>query len=337
MSKQRKSSRRRDGESGEAEAVPMPERIDMKDVRIGVDLGGTTVKLGLFREEALLDKWEIPTRKENQGAGILVDIKDSIEEKLDEHAINKNEILGVGIGVPGPVDADGIVHECVNLGWGTFNVEKELEGLLNLPVKAGNDANVAALGEQWQGGGKGCHSMVMITLGTGVGGGIILDGKILAGTNGAAGEIGHMPVVYDETEYCNCGKKGCLEQAASATGIVKTAKRLLAASEAASALREKEELTAKDVFDEAKNGDELAVQAVEKLGEYLGIATAHVACVADPQVFVIGGGVSKAGEVLISTVEKYYREKAFKGSRGAQFKLAMLGNDAGIYGAAKLI
>lgn len=309
----------------------------MKNIRVGVDLGGTTVKLGLFREETLMDKWEIPTRKENHGAGILVDIKNSMEEKLAEHNISKDEILGVGIGVPGPVDAEGVVHECVNLGWGTFNVEKELEDLLKLPVKAGNDANVAALGEQWQGGGKGCQSMVMITLGTGVGGGIILDGKILAGTNGAAGEIGHMPVVYDEPDYCNCGKKGCLEQVASATGIVKTAKRLLAASSEASALRGREEFTAKDVFDEAKNGDALAIQAVEKLGEYLGIATAHVACVTDPEVFVIGGGVSKAGEVLISTIEKYYKEKAFKGSRGAKFKLAMLGNDAGIYGAAKLI
>lgn len=309
----------------------------MKNVRVGVDLGGTTVKLGLFREETLMAKWEIPTRKENHGAGILSDIKDSIEEKLAEHNISKEEILGVGIGVPGPVDAEGVVHECVNLGWGTFNVEKELEALLNLPVKAGNDANVAALGEQWQGGGKGCRSMVMITLGTGVGGGIILEGKILAGTNGAAGEIGHMPVVYDEPDCCNCGKKGCLEQVASATGIVKTAKRLVECSTEASTLRGKEKFTAKDVFDEAKNGDALAVQAVEKLGEYLGIATAHVACVTDPEVFVIGGGVSKAGEVLISTIEKYYKEKAFKGSRGAQFKLAMLGNDAGIYGAAKLI
>lgn len=309
----------------------------MKDIRIGVDVGGTTVKLGLFRADTLTDKWEIPTRTEQNGAGILSDIKDSIEEKLKEKNISKEEVLGVGIGVPGPVDGEGIVHGCVNLGWQTFSVEKELGELLNLPVKAGNDANVAALGEQWQGGGRGCGSMVMITLGTGVGGGIILNGRILAGVHGAAGEIGHMPVIYDETEYCNCGKKGCLEQAASATGIVRTAKRLLAQSSQESTLRSREDFTARDVFDEAKKGDALAGQAVERLGEYLGIAAAHIACVVDPEVFVIGGGVSRAGEVLIETIKKYYKEKAFKGTREAGFKLAELGNDAGIYGAARLL
>ena len=309
----------------------------MKNTRIGIDLGGTTVKLGLFHDELLTDKWEIPTRREEDGSHILEDIRDAVEDKLLEKNINKEEILGAGIGVPGPVDECGIVHECVNLGWGVFSIEKELSALLSLPVKAGNDANVAALGELWQGGGKGYQDMVMITLGTGVGGGIILDGKIRAGVHGAAGEIGHMPVIYDETEYCNCGKKGCLEQAASATGIVRTAKRLLAESEDRSSLREIEGFTAKDVFDEAKKGDVLAKQAVEKLGEYLGIAAAHIACVIDPEVFVIGGGVSRAGAVLINTVEKYYKEKAFKGTRAAVFKLAELGNDAGIYGAARLI
>lgn len=309
----------------------------MKDIRVGVDVGGTTVKLGLFRAETLTDKWEIPTRTENNGTGILPDIKDSIEAKLKEKNISKDDVLGVGIGVPGPVDAEGVVHGCVNLGWPTFSVEKELGELLALPVKAGNDANVAALGEQWQGGGRGCQSMAMMTLGTGVGGAIILDGKILAGVHGAAGEVGHMPVIYDEPEYCNCGKKGCLEQAASATGIVRTAKRLLAASAQESTLRGIEQLTSKDIFDEAKKGDALAGQAVEKLGEYLGIASAHIACVVDPEVFVIGGGVSKAGMVLIETIKKYYKEKAFKGTREAKFKLAELGNDAGIYGAAKLV
>lgn len=309
----------------------------MKDIRIGVDLGGTTVKFGLFCAETLTGKWEIPTRTERNGAGILSDIKDSIEEKLKEKKISKKEVLGVGIGVPGPVDAEGIVHGCPNLGWQTFSVEKELGGLLDLPVKAGNDANVAALGEQWKGVGRDCSSMVMITLGTGVGGGIILNGKILTGVHGIAGEIGHMPVVYDETEYCNCGKKGCLEQAASATGIVRTAKRLLAQSSQESALRDRETITAKDVFDEAKKGDALAGQAVERLGEYLGIAAAHIACVVDPELFVIGGGVSRAGEVLIQTIKKYYKEKAFQGTKEAGFKLAELGNDAGIYGAARLL
>lgn len=313
-------------------------KIKMADMRIGIDLGGTTVKLGLFCEERLTDKWEIPTRKEEQGSYILEDIRNTITDRLQKNGISRESVLGVGIGVPGPVDEKGIVHGCVNLGWGIFPIEEELSALLSLRVKAGNDANVAALGELWQGGGKGYQDMVMITLGTGVGGGIILDGKICAGIHGAAGEIGHMPVIYDESEYCNCGKKGCLEQAASATGIVRTAKRLLLSEpETGSSLRAIGDFTAKDVFDQAKQGDAIAGQAVEKLGEYLGIAAAHIACVIDPEVFVIGGGVSRAGAVLIDTIEKYYKEKAFGGTKAAAFKLAELGNDAGIYGAARLV
>lgn len=309
----------------------------MKNVRIGIDVGGTTVKLGFFRGEELIEKWEIPTRKEDKGSHILEDIADAIKEKLMAKNISRDEILGVGIGVPGPVDEQGMVHECVNLGWGTFPIENILGELLKIPVKAGNDANVAALGELWQGGGRGSQDMVMITLGTGVGGGIILGGRILAGRHGAAGEIGHMPVVYEETEYCNCGKQGCLEQAASATGVVRIVRRLLEESEKTSALRKMETFTAKEVFEEAKKGDVLAGQAVEKLGEYLGIAAAHIACVVDPEVFVIGGGVSAAGQVLIDVIEKYYKKKAFKSTRSVSFRLAELGNDAGIYGAAKLV
>ena len=309
----------------------------MKNIRIGIDLGGTQVKFGIFQGEVLADKWEIPTRREDNGSYILKDITDSIENRIKQKNISKEEILGAGIGVPGPMDEKGIVHSCVNLGWGVFSVEEELGKLLNIPVKAGNDANVAALGELWQGGGKGYRDMVMITLGTGVGGGIILDGKIRAGVHGAGGEIGHMSVVYDETEACNCGKKGCLEQVASATGIVRTAAKLLKNSDKPSTLRDIANFTAKDIFDEAKKGDAVATAAVEKLGEYLGIATAHIACVIDPEIFVIGGGVSKAGEVLIRTIKKYYKEKAFKGCTETVFALATLGNDAGIYGAAKLL
>lgn len=304
----------------------------------GVDLGGTTVKMGLFEEEkGLLEKWEIVTRTEDNGSHILDDIAASITEKMQENTLNREDILGVGIGVPGPVDKDGVVFCCVNLGWENYPVEKELEKRLGMPVKAGNDANVAALGEMWQGGGRGCRNVVMVTLGTGVGGGIILDGEIWPGNHGAAGEIGHMSVVYDETEVCNCGKKGCLEQVASATGIVKEAKKILAASDQPSVLRSLEAITAKDVFDAAKEGDKLAAAVTEKLGEYLGIALSHVACVVDPEIFVIGGGVSRAGEVLIQLVQKYYREKAFSGIKDIRFALAQLGNDAGIYGAARLI
>ena len=303
----------------------------------GVDVGGTSVKLGLFDEDGkLIDKWEITTRKEENGKYILSDVSTSIEEKMKEHAVAKSDVIGIGIGVPGPVMADGTVIQCVNLGWGTVNVANELHSLLDIPVRVGNDANVAALGEAWQGGGKGFSDVVMVTLGTGVGGGIILDGKILTGSKGAAGEIGHILVNYDEPDSCNCGKTGCLEQYASATGIVKEAKRILEATNKESKLRMISPLTAKDIFDCAKDGDELAVEAVNQLCKYLGIALSHVSAVVDPQAFVIGGGVSKAGTVLTENISKYYDDRVMLALKNKVFCLAELGNDAGIYGSAKL-
>ncbi|MBQ2275771.1 MAG: ROK family glucokinase [Lachnospiraceae bacterium] len=310
----------------------------MAEFGFGVDLGGTTVKLGLFGVEGnILDKWEIPTRKENQGAYILGDIAEALNKKLEERNIPKYNVAGVGMGVPGPIKDDGTVMKCVNLGWDIFNVAEELSKLMDLPVKVGNDANMAALGESWQGGGKGFKNVVMVTLGTGVGGGIIVDGKMIAGTNGAGGEIGHITMNTEETASCGCGKKGCLEQYASATGIVNSAKKLLASSDKPSALRELDEVTCKDIFDCAKANDELAKELVESLGKNLGLALAHISCVVDPEVFVIGGGVSKAGDILLEVIQKYYVQYAFHASRNTKFALAKLGNDAGMYGGAKLI
>ncbi|HOO26941.1 MAG TPA: ROK family glucokinase, partial [Lachnospiraceae bacterium] len=223
-----------------------------------------------------------------------------------------------------------------NLGWPVMNLENELWELTKLPVKAGNDANVAALGEMWKGGGKGYDDMVLVTLGTGVGGGIIVNGKILTGSNGAGGEIGHIHVEDEEAEACNCGNKGCLEQYTSATGIVRLANRKLAQTDAPSILR-REEVTAKTVFDAVKENDTLAVEIAEEFGEYLGKGLAAIAGVSNPDIFVIGGGVSKAGEILISYIQKYYKKYVFHASREAKFVLATLGNDAGIYGAAKLV
>lgn len=303
----------------------------------GIDLGGTTVKLGLFDEAGtVLDKWEIKTRTENGGDLILSDIADSIKAKMVEKKIEKKDVKGAGIGVPGPVDAEGIVHRCVNLGWGEFNVSEKLSGLLDLPVKAGNDANVAALGEMWQGGGKGYKNVVAVTLGTGVGGGIIIEGMMVAGATGAAGEIGHLHVEDHEEDTCGCGNKGCLEQYASATGIVRLAKRRLAKDEKASCLRGIE-VTAKDVWDGVKAGDELAIEVAETFGDYLGKGLAAVGAVVNPEIMVIGGGVSKAGEILLTYIEKYYTKYVFHGSRNVKLALATLGNDAGIVGAAKLI
>ena len=307
----------------------------MANYVFGVDIGGTTVKIGLFSIEGeLLDKWEITTRKDDGGAYILQDIADSVEAKMTEKGISKEDVKGVGMGVPGPVKEDGTVVKCVNLGWGVFNAANELSEIIGLPVKVGNDANMAALGEYWQGGGKAYQNIVMVTLGTGVGGGIIINGKMLSGVNGAGGEIGHMPIDPEEQDVCNCGKKGCLEQYASATGIVRLANRALQASDKPSVLREAKYISAKEIFDAAKNGDNLALELMEEHGKRLGYALASVACVVDPEAFVIGGGVSKAGDILLNTVKKYYQEYAFHACRNTEFCLATLGNDAGMYGGA---
>ena len=311
----------------------------MKKYCFGIDVGGTTVKMGLFTTEGeLLDKWEIPTRKEDGGAYILNDVAASVEAKLAEKNIAKEDVAGAGIGVPGPTLDTGYVSICVNLGWKDKNPANELSELLSIPVKAGNDANVAALGEMLKGGGEGYLDVVLLTLGTGVGGGIIINGEIAPSHRGVGGELGHITVNPDEEATCNCGNHGCLEQYASATGVVRIANKLLAASKEESSLRTLETVTAKDVFDAAKAGDHLAVEAVEVLGKYLGLVVANVALTVDPDVFVIGGGVSKAGQVLIDVITKYYHNFAkIIGDNKAKVVLAKLGNDAGIYGAARMV
>lgn len=310
----------------------------MKKYGFGVDVGGTTIKMGFFETSGkLIDKWEIKTDTSNGGENILSDIAKAIDNKLAQEGISKNDVQGVGVGVPGPVNSKGIVLKCVNLGWGVFNVEEELASLIGLKVKAGNDANVAALGEMWQGAGKGSEDMVMVTLGTGVGGGIIVDGKVIAGANGAGGEIGHITVNNDEIEACNCGQYGCLEQYTSATGIVRMAKRKLAKTDEETSLRAVEELSAKTIFDEAKKGDKIAGELVEELGKILGGTLSNIAAVTNPEVIVIGGGVSKAGQILIDTIHKHFTESVFHACKDTRFVLAGLGNDAGMYGCVKML
>lgn len=309
----------------------------MKKYAFGVDIGGTTVKLGLFdKEGCVLDKWEIPTVKDNHGVQILPDVANSIKAVMAEKGITEDDVEGVGVGVPGPVDAEGNVQKAVNLGWDVFNIPKVLSGYLDLPVKAGNDANVAAYGEMWQGGGKGCSNMVAVTLGTGVGGGIIINGQILTGATGAGGEIGHIHIEDNETDVCGCQNRGCLEQYASATGVVRLATRRLAKDDAPSVLRN-EKLTAKAVFDAVKAGDAVAIEIAEQFGDYLGKGLAAVAAVVNPEMFVIGGGVSKAGEILFDYIRPAYDKYVFHGCRSAKLALATLGNDAGIFGAAALV
>lgn len=312
----------------------------MANYVFGVDVGGTTVKLGLFDQDGnVIDKWEIPTRTENGGKAILPDIAESIQAKTEEKKIDREDVAGVGVGVPGPVDGNGIVHTAVNLGWGHLDLKNELSGLLGgMRVEGGNDANVAALGEMWKGGGQGYHNLVAVTLGTGVGGGIIINGEIMTGSNGAGGEIGHIHVEDNETERCGCGNLGCLEEYASATGIVRLARRALAKSDKESVLRSGE-VSAKTVFDAVKAGDELAVEVAREFGEYLGKGLGVIAGVLDPEIFVIGGGVSKAGEVIFDYIKPPFERTVFKfkGCKDTVFALATLGNDAGIYGAAKMV
>ena len=307
----------------------------------GTDIGGTTVKMGLFDEKGdMLEKWEIVTRKENNGENILPDIVKSIKEKNSEKSIETDDILGIGMGVPGPITEDGRVLKCANLGWGIFSVADEMSKLTGVKkVKVGNDANVAALGEQWRGGGRGFDNIVMVTLGTGVGGGIIMNGKILTGENGAAGEIGHITVNPKETLTCGCGCKGCLEQYSSATGVIRLAKERLEASDKPSELRKfaDDQIGGKEVFDAYKAGDELAAEAVDEFAAYLGMGLGNVASVVDTQAFVIGGGLSKNGPIVIELIKKQYEKNVMFALKNTEFRLAELGNDAGMYGAVRMV
>lgn len=303
----------------------------------GIDLGGTTVKLAYFDEYGtMLDKWEIPTVTANGGQQILPDIAASIKDYLEKNSIASDYILGLGIGVPGPVDGKGVVNKCINLGWGVFNISETLSALTGFPVKAGNDANVAALGEYWKGGGAGCENMVFVTLGTGVGGGIVIGGNLLHGSHGSGAEIGHMVLNPRETVACNCGKYGCVEQYCSATGIARLAKNHLSAIAADSVLRNIESVTAKDVFDAAKTGDAVAQEILEQFYDYMGQFLGSLCSAVDPEVVVLGGGVSKAGQVLLDGVENSFHKYVFHAASGAKFALASLFNDAGAYGAFKL-
>ncbi|MGN0135580.1 ROK family glucokinase [Anaerotignum sp.] len=305
----------------------------------GIDIGGTTVKIGLVTETGrIAANWEIPTRKGSDPKGLLEDVKASLESCLREKKIPKEDILGIGMAAPGPVTADGVLHGAVNIGWGDVDLAAEAEGIIGIsPVRIGNDARVAALGEAIYGAGAGAKSMLMVTLGTGVGGGVVLEGNILMGDSGVAGEIGHMTIDPYETEACNCGKKGCLEQYASATGMVRMTEKFLAEKTEDSVLRRREAISAKDLWDAAKNGDALANEITDFVCDRLGNALANAIYIADTERIVIGGGVCAAGQFLLDKIEKAYQGKVFEHSRNKTFALAKLGNDAGIQGAAALI
>lgn len=310
----------------------------MKNYGFGVDVGGTTIKIGFFEKTGnLIEKWEIPTDTTDSGKCILNDIAVSIKSYIKKNQIEESDVIGIGVGVPGPVTNGSKVSRCVNLGWTDVNVVSELSALTGLHVKVANDANIAALGEMWQGGAKGSRNVVVITLGTGVGGGIIVDGKVVEGFHGAGGEFGHLVVNRYEKEQCNCGNYGCLEQYVSATGVVRMTNKYLKENKKDTYLRRIDNLSAKDIFDAAKLGDEAALNIVSEFGYILGSTLAKIATVVDPEVFVFGGGVSKAGSIIVDNVKKAYISEVLFACKDARFALATLGNDAGIYGGMRLV
>ncbi|MCA0970086.1 ROK family glucokinase [Halobacillus litoralis] len=314
----------------------------MEKFFLGADIGGTTVKLAVINSSGeIKKKWEIPTNTDNQGASIPEDISQAINETLDELHIDKDQLVGIGAGAPGFVDTDtGYIHEAVNIGWKNFDFGNILKSLTGLPVWVDNDANLAALGENWLGAGEGAENLIAVTLGTGVGGGIISNGQIINGANGTAAEIGHMTVVKEGGAPCNCGKTGCLETETSATGIVRKAKLALAdfPSSSLKSSIDQQSLTSKEVFEAASNGDELAESVLEDVIDVLGLSIANLAIALNPEKIVVGGGVSQAGEQLLRPLRDSYQSYALaRTAEATTFDLARLGNDAGVIGGAYLV
>lgn len=314
----------------------------MKKYLLGVDIGGTTIKIGIITEQGeIFDKWEITTKTGEEADQIPTDIWQSISQKIVEHEIEDKQLIGIGAGAPGfIISQTGEVAEAVNLGWKDFPLGNLLHQLSGLPVYIGNDANIAALGENWLGSGELANYLVMITLGTGVGGGIIVDGKIVSGVNGTAGEIGHLTMDLNG-HACNCGRVGCLETIASATGIARIAEEKINHFEDSilvTTFNETNKLTAKDVFDAYKLNDACAIEVVEQITDQLGLAIANIATIINPEKILIGGGVSKAGDALLNPLKKAYQKYALPRSEaGSTFEIARLGNDAGIVGGAYLV
>ena len=302
---------------------------------VGVDLGGTSVKMGLFTSSGeLLESWSIKTDRSDNGKNILRDIAKSVSVKLAMKGIDKKQVDGLGIGIPGAVRR-GVVDKCINIGWGYVDIVKELEPLCGIKVYVENDANTAALGEFKVGTGADYNGIVFLTLGTGVGGGIISDGRIIQGFSGYGGEVGHMRVNYDETERCNCGACGCLEQYTSSTGIRRLALKRLKESDEESTLREyKDDLTTKDIFHEAEeNGDKIAGEAIDYAMKMLGRACGNMCHVVNPEAVIMGGGVTNAGDFLLKKAKKEFDKNVKYIAGDTKICLASLGEKAGIYGA----
>ncbi|MEA4815755.1 MAG: ROK family protein [Lachnospiraceae bacterium] len=306
----------------------------------GIDIGGTTVKIGLFAGRGeLLYKCSIKTDISEEGENIICDTANCIKDIINLKSISFSEISGIGVCVPGPVMEGGTTSFCPNIGWRMFNVEKAFSDILDLPVKSGNDATFAALGEKWQGSAKSFSNFVMIVIGTGIGGGIFVDGKPVLGLVGAAGEIGHMTVNPFETEYCRCGKRGCLEQYASATGIINLTKKYIKEGLSTSLGSSNLDLTnldLKDIFKAYNSNDECARKAVDIFIRYLGLAMANINSVLDPEAFIIGGGVSNSGDFILDKIKEAYARFSFSEKGSKTITISKLKTYAGIYGGASL-
>lgn len=321
--------------------------LSQKEWYIGIDLGGTAIKLAFVTEQGeIAYKVEEATPVSEDGDHTLLQMNHMIEKGLNALQLDRQDMKGIGIGAPAFLDLErGFVYSAVNLGWKDFPLKDRLEEITKMPVIVDNDANVAALGEMWQGAGQGATNLLCITLGTGVGGGVIIQGQIYHGARGTSGEIGHYTSIVDGGYPCNCGKTGCLETVASATGIVRLALEALdqeqglgKPSTLARYLAEKGRIEAKDVVICAQEGDLLSLQILEQVGHYLGIALGNYAIVMNPEKIVIGGGVSKAGEVLFKRIRNYYDKYALPNFTGnIEIVPATLGNDAGVIGAAWLV
>lgn len=303
----------------------------------GVDIGGERIRLSYLDETGkLLSKWTVETPRGQGTNQVLSVIAEQVEGYMSENGIFEDDVAGIGVGIPGPVNSGGTVNKCVNLGWGMFNIDRALSGLTGLNVVATNIANAAALGESWLGSGRNCRNMFYVAVNTGVGGAIIANGQLISGAHGGGGEIGHMIINRQETESCTCGNKGCLEQYCSPFGIVRVAKRYLAAGASMSPLRLKRNLTHEDVFAAAAKGDKAAKEILDKVYTYAGEMIANVCAVTNPDTVILGGQLVRFGRPVLEGIAKQFQKFVFHANRVVRFELAALGEDAALYGAAKL-
>lgn len=302
----------------------------------GVDILGTHIKFGFFDETGkLLDKWQTAVPGYKDSTQIIPSIAEEVERYLSRRGIFEDDVIGIGVGIPGPVSSTGVVNKCVNLSWGVFNIDRALSGLTGLYVKSSNTANLSALGESWH--GHGSRNMVYMAMNTGLGGGIVCEGALVNGASGGAGEIGHIIVNKNEPEACSCGKYGCVEQYCSPKGIVRVARRMLNDTRTPSVLRNRRIFDYRDVLNAAASGDKVAKEVMEKVYDYTGQALAAVCCVTNPDTIVLGGEFCAIGQSAMDSISRAFRRYVFHANENVRFHFATLGQDDALYGAFRLV